>query len=165
MAGRPLPMAAAPTLPQGLSLTHYQDAEVASQFSMLARLGADVLTQFDPDVLSKRFRRYSGWALHLVATQDAKPVAFKLGHAEGESAFYSWLGGVAPDWRGHGLAAALMQAQHEWARAQGYRKVTTRTRKDNARMAQINLAAGFVETGLLTKDDGRVMRCFVKSLV
>lgn len=158
-------MVAASVLPDGLSLIHCQDAEVTSQLPMLARLGADILDHFDPNVLVRRFRRYSGWALHMVETQDAKPVAFKLGHTERDSTFYSWLGGVAPGWRGHGLAAALMQAQHEWARAQGYREVTTRTRQDNDRMAQINLAAGFVETGLLEKEDGRMMRCFAKSLV
>jgi hypothetical protein len=58
-----------------------------------------------------------------------------------------------------------MHAQHDWAARAGYRSVTTRTQIGNDRMAAINRAAGFVESGIITKADGRRLRAFAKSLV
>ena len=116
---------------------------------------------------SKIIQKLSGKediALHQYCNDVDDILAFKLGYAEDNLSFYSWLGGVTPDMRGGNLARDLMTTQHRWATEQGYQTVTTRTEQNNERMSTINVAAGFVEYEIITKDDGRKLRCFRKSL-
>jgi GNAT superfamily N-acetyltransferase len=82
-----------------------------------------------------------------LAEAEGRPVAFKLGYRRGAELLYSWLGGVAPEARRQGVAAALMVRQHEHARATGYRMVETRTRATNNPMLLLNLSHGFQVCG------------------
>jgi GNAT superfamily N-acetyltransferase len=143
----------------------YQNAAMAAQADALTQLCARVFAQFDAGRLRARLAMQRGWMLVQAETETQRPVAFKLGYEQTDESFYSWLGGVDPDWRGQGLAQRLMHAQHDWAARAGYRSVTTRTQIGNDRMAAINRAAGFVDTGIITKADGRRLRAFAKSLV
>src|SRR5262249_18065616 len=59
----------------------------------------------------------------------APVVAFKAGYDRyRDGSFYSWLGGVAPEARRGGLAAALIDHQETWARQQGYARIHVKTR-------------------------------------
>ncbi|MBH3003647.1 GNAT family N-acetyltransferase [Serratia nevei] len=62
----------------------------------------------------------------LIAEIDGQPAGFKLGYQQRETVFYSWLGGVLPAFRRHGVAQALLAEQERWA--QGYRQLTVKTR-------------------------------------
>lgn len=65
---------------------------------------------------------------HLVmASIENTPVAFKLGYEQTDKVFYSWLGGVVPEFRDLGIAADLMQAQHSWCKKKAYAKIQTKT--------------------------------------
>lgn len=64
----------------------------------------------------------------LIAEIDGQPAGFKLGYQRQETVFYSWLGGVLPAFRCHGVAQALLAEQERRARAQGYRQLTVKTR-------------------------------------
>ncbi|MEL5546630.1 GNAT family N-acetyltransferase [Serratia nevei] len=66
----------------------------------------------------------------LIAEIDGQPAGFKLGYQQQETVFYSWLGGVLPAFRRHGVAQALLAEQERWAQAQaqGYRQLTVKTR-------------------------------------
>lgn len=79
---------------------------------------------------------------------DGRLGGFKLGYAMSETKYYSWLGGVDPLLRRRGIAGALMEAQHDWAAAQGYALVETAADQANAAMARVNLAHGFRVAGL-----------------
>ncbi|MFY8275515.1 GNAT family N-acetyltransferase [Pseudoalteromonas sp. SSDWG2] len=65
--------------------------------------------------------------LALVATYEAKVVAFKLGYAKSANTFYSWLGAVDPQHRGKGIAKALLLAQEKWACERGYTQIEVKT--------------------------------------
>ena len=71
-------------------------------------------------------------ALILVAASAARgsaPVAFKAGYDRyRDGSFYSWLGGVAPEARRTGLAAALIDRQEAWVRQRGYARIHVKTR-------------------------------------
>ena len=68
-------------------------------------------------------------ALILIAESDGRSVAFKAGYDRyRDGSFYSWLGGVAPEARRAGLAAALLDRQEAWARARGYARIHVKTR-------------------------------------
>ncbi|ULH15606.1 GNAT family N-acetyltransferase [Deinococcus sp. KNUC1210] len=75
---------------------------------------------------------------------------FKMGYRRSEKHFYSWLGGVLPEARGHGIARRLMDAQHAWATEQGYTTVSTETFNRYRPMLLLNIQSGFDVVGTLT---------------
>lgn len=81
----------------------------------------------------------------LAAFIDDKLVGYKLGYpsAHDKDAFYSWLGGVDPEFRGLGIAEDLMTLQHDWLRTQGYKKVQTKTMNKFPAMLILNIKSGF----------------------
>lgn len=111
---------------------------------------------FNPDYLG-RVRHIDAPSVMLARADDGALVGFKLGYRRGGDLFYSWLGAVDPGWRRHGIARRLMAMQHDWARAQGYRHVETRTRASNAPMIILNLGTGFRITGVETDRHGEIV--------
>ena len=81
-------------------------------------------------------------------------MAFKLGYKLNEREFYSWLGGVIPEFRGLGIASDLMKAQHEWARTQGYKRLQTKTQNRFRDMLLLNIRSGFNIVGYHSSDEG-----------
>lgn len=80
--------------------------------------------------------------LILVAKIDNRPAGFKVGY-ERQGYFYSWMGGVHPDFRRCGLALALAEAQEQWAQSQGYDSITFKTRNRLKAMLCFALQRGF----------------------
>lgn len=78
-----------------------------------------------------------------LALADGIVVGCKLGYERKPGHYYSWLGGVHPNFRGRGIAAELMRRQHAWCRAQGYRVVRTHTYNRWRAMLLLNLRHGF----------------------
>jgi ribosomal protein S18 acetylase RimI-like enzyme len=78
-------------------------------------------------------------------------VGFKAVYAVTENRYYSWLGGVHPDFLRRGIATLLMQEQHEWLRQSAYDVEETHVRQDNSAMIALNLKYGFDITGMFMK--------------
>jgi GNAT superfamily N-acetyltransferase len=113
-----------------------------------------VLDQLDNTIFGATHRNI-GWQLTrmpevtvCLATRGEIPVGFKIGFALSPHKYYSWLGGVHPDYRRQGVASALMTLQHDWLRAQGYAVVETATDQRNAAMCTLNLRHGLVVCGM-----------------
>lgn len=104
-------------------------------------LARQVFTSMDEKKFSERVSRPDG--VIAMATDHGRAVGFKIGYRESDTTFYSWLGGVLPDFRGQGIAQRLMQAQHEYCRQQGYRFVKTKTMNRWRAMLILNLKNGF----------------------
>lgn len=98
------------------------------------------------------------------ATSGSQLVAFKAGYAMSQSKYYSWLGGVRPEFRRHGIASKLMESQHQWLQGWEYKCVETAANQENLAMCQLNLKHGFVVCGL-RHEPHRVQVLFSKSLV
>jgi predicted GNAT superfamily acetyltransferase len=83
-----------------------------------------------------------------LAIDNQQVIGFKIGYQEEKDVFYSWLGGVLPDYRGHGIATELMLRQHAWCQQKGYSKIRTKTMNRWRSMLILNLKMGFeiVET-------------------
>jgi GNAT superfamily N-acetyltransferase len=82
--------------------------------------------------------------LHLVlATENEQVIGCKLGYERKPGHFYSWLGGVHPDFRGHGIASELMRQQHDWCRQNNYHTIRTQTYNQWRSMLILNLRFGF----------------------
>jgi predicted GNAT superfamily acetyltransferase len=92
--------------------------------------------------------------LVLLAWQDEKLVGYKIGYLRKERHYYSWIGGVHPDYRGKGIARALMQLQHDFCREQAYLTVRTHTKNTWRQMLILNLRYDFDIIGTLTDEQG-----------
>lgn len=94
-----------------------------------------------------------------VAKEGGKVIGYKIGYELDERTFYSWLGGVDPAYRGSGIAAALMERQHEYIKGKGYHKVQTKTMNKWRNMLILNLKHGFdiVETYIDSKGAHKIL--------
>jgi GNAT superfamily N-acetyltransferase len=114
-----------------------------------------------PDDWSNFAEKLAG---HIAFNGEGRLIGLKLGYERNRGVFYSWIGGVAPEARGQGIAAALMAAQHTWAKKEGFRGLETATRQPNQAMAILNLKAGFVVAGLDVKPGEPTKILFYKVL-
>ncbi|GAB2792111.1 GNAT family N-acetyltransferase [Rhabdobacter roseus] len=89
--------------------------------------------------------------LVLLALDKELLVGYKLGHPRKPGHFYSWLGGVHPNYRQRGIASTLMQRQHAWCREQGYHTIRTQTMNRWRAMLILNLRHGFDIVGLISR--------------
>ncbi|MBN8825577.1 MULTISPECIES: GNAT family N-acetyltransferase [unclassified Spirosoma] len=78
-----------------------------------------------------------------LALADGRVVGCKLGYERKKGHYYSWLGGVHLDFRGHGIASELMRRQHEWCRTQKYHTIRTQTYNQWRSMLSLNIHVGF----------------------
>jgi GNAT superfamily N-acetyltransferase len=78
-----------------------------------------------------------------IASIETQPVGFKIGYEQNQNEFYSWLGGVLPEFQGLGIAQDLMTAQHQWCRSQGYSIIGTKTQNRYKSMLMVNIKNGF----------------------
>ena len=92
--------------------------------------------------------------LILIAVDLDRVVGYKVGYQERKTRFYSWLGGVYPEYRDRGIATELMQRQHEWCKNQGYTVIRTQTKNQWRNMLILNLRSGFDVVGTYTDEKG-----------
>ncbi|MCS5490253.1 GNAT family N-acetyltransferase [Algoriphagus limi] len=82
--------------------------------------------------------------LALVAERDGKLLGFKVGYqSDTPEIFYSWMGGVIPDYRKMGIANALADYQENWAKEKGFRAIYFKTRNRFPAMINFGLQRGF----------------------
>ena len=91
--------------------------------------------------------------LALIAEGSQGPAGFKLGYGDSETVFYSWLGGVDPDYRGQGIAQALLWEQERSAAAMGHRMVRVKSMNRYPAMLHLLLSNGYLITGYEDDDD------------
>lgn len=89
--------------------------------------------------------------LLVLACEGERVLGFKLGFAERDGIFYSWLGAVSEQHERRGIGRGLQEAQHRYLVQNGYRKVRTRTSKRFERMLMLNLRSGFEIVGMTTR--------------
>lgn len=65
--------------------------------------------------------------LALLARDGERIVGYKIGHAQTQDRFYSWVGGVHPDYRGRGLAREMMRRQERWCQKHGYTSISVKS--------------------------------------
>lgn len=126
---------------------------VADAAEPLLTLCRSIFPEFSDGYLLDRLPKLDDPMLLLAMDGDTWK-GFKLGYRRGTALLYSWLGGVAPDLRGQGVASQLMLRQHAYALADGYRFIETRTRAANNPMILLNLRSGFHVAGFEIASSG-----------
>lgn len=98
--------------------------------------------------------------LHTVfAFIDDELVGVKIGYVLSPYKFYSWMGGIDPQFRKSGIGSELMNRQHQWCRKQKFLLIETRTRNQFPEMLNLNLKFGFqiVGTKLDKKGEPKIL--------
>ena len=89
-------------------------------------------------------KRLGSDSLILIAHYQGTPAGFKAGYPRGKAgSFYSWMGGVLPNFRRKGIAQKLAINQEAWAKDQGYTSIWFKTRNRNRTMIIFALNNGF----------------------
>ncbi len=88
------------------------------------------------------------------ARVDDQLVGFKIGYAIKSHHYYSWLGGVHPQWLRQSIAQQLMEQQHAWLASEGFTVVETGAQAKNEAMCELNLKSGFEVVGSREKRRG-----------
>lgn len=81
--------------------------------------------------------------LILIAFVEGEAAGFKVGYEREAHYFYSWMGGVRPQFRRMGVAKRLATAQENWAKAQGYAAIQFKTRNRLKAMLTFSINNGF----------------------
>lgn len=127
----------------------------SAQCGMITGLLATILETPATELLTDlRYQQARGPVQAWLAYEDNQLVGCKLGYERKPGHYYSWLGGVHPDFRGKGIAAELMRRQHAWCGAQGYHHIRTHTYNRWRAMLLLNLRAGFAIIGTVQGSRG-----------
>lgn len=81
--------------------------------------------------------------LVMTAMDGKKVIGYKMGYEIDNIKFYSWLGGVDPNYRNLGIASTLMEKQHQHLKGKGYYVVQTKTMNKWRSMLVLNIKNGF----------------------
>ena len=88
----------------------------------------------------------------LIAYNDHNPIAFKIGYQKhSDGSFYSWMGGVLPNYRRKGIANNLADHQDAWAKKNGYISIKMQTREKHKAMLALAINRGFQITNRIEK--------------
>lgn len=91
--------------------------------------------------------------LILVAEKDQQVVGFKVGYDRyQDGSFYSWLGGVLPEYRKDSIATQLADKQEKWALASGFDAIRLKTRNRFMSMLIFALKNGFLIENIEIKE-------------
>ena len=88
-------------------------------------------------------RLSGGNSLVLIAEKEHKPVGFKCGYEKNSTVFYSWMGGVLPEYRRKGVAKDLLNRMESWCRIKGYEKLLLKTLNRHKNMLLFSIKNDF----------------------
>ncbi len=104
--------------------------------------------------------------LILVAEKDQQVVGFKIGYDRyQDGSFYSWLGGVLPEYRKDSVAIQLAEEQEKWALASGFDAIRLKTRNRFMSMLIFALKNGFLIENIEVKETVENNRIILRKLL
>lgn len=125
----------------------------AAWYENMLELHGSIFTSQSPESIQEELL-WKSKILIVLACDNEKVVGYKIGYEDRKERFYSWLGGVYPDYRGMGIATKLLRLQHEWSENQGYSVVRTQTKNRWRDMLVLNIKQGFDIVGTFTDERG-----------
>lgn len=125
------------------------DIKTAVQIS---RLVPELINPHDESVYHTRIA--DSKRLILVAKWNGMSVGFKVGYDKfKDGTFYSWMGGVVPEFRRNNIAKMLADHQEDWARKEGFKQIVFKTRNRHQAMLCFAIKNGFSIIGVEEKED------------
>jgi len=107
----------------------------------------------DPYEIPEYSKRLNSTTHHILTAYDNhNPIAFKIGYQRhSDGSFYSWMGGVLPNYRRKGIANNLADHQETWAKKNGYISIKMQTREKHKAMLALAINRGFKITNRIEK--------------
>ena len=81
--------------------------------------------------------------LVLIAEAEGQLLGYKVGYEISATEFYSWLGGVVPEYRGFKVASTMRKHQENWASEQGFHSIRVNTFNKFRSMLQMLISSGY----------------------
>ena len=104
------------------------------------------IPEFDDSYEISEYSKRLNSTVHLILTayNDHNPIAFKIGyHRHSDGSFYSWMGGVLPNYRRKGIGNNLADHQETWAKKKSYNSIRLQTREKHNAMLALAINRGF----------------------
>ena len=101
----------------------------------------EFVNPYPREEFQKRLSRSN--SLILIAEEKGKAVGFKCGYQKSCSVFYSWMGGVIPEYRRKGTAAELLKEMENWSRFKKFSKLKFKTMNEHKAMLLFSIKHGF----------------------
>ncbi len=104
------------------------------------------IPEFDDSYEISEYSKRLNSTVHLILTayDDHNPIAFKIGyHRHSDGSFYSWMGGILPNYRRKGIANNLADHQEAWAKKKSYNSIKVQTRSKHNAMLTLLINRGF----------------------
>ncbi|QLE01263.1 GNAT family N-acetyltransferase [Galbibacter sp. BG1] len=130
-----------------------KDALSPDEVSSLLELYKSVFNDYQKDSFVNRLNTSKNLFALLVSVED-ELIAFKIGYEMSPEIFYSWVGGVKPEWRRKGIAKKLQMLQEEYVAKAGYKTLRTKSTNKFKPMMQFNLKNGFDIVGVENSKNG-----------
>lgn len=139
------------------------DFPTKENLDCLIRLYGKIFEDAQIDFFIDRIKRNQD-VLSLICFCNEKPIGFKIGYQYNETTFYSWVGGVLPEFRRKGIAKELARLQEGWAKKQGFKTLRTKSMNHFKPMLILNLKNGFDIKQVYTNESGQTKIVFEKEL-
>lgn len=108
-------------------------------------------------------KRLQNDAVILMAWYNGIPAGCKIGYNHFKNkVFYSWLGGVLPEFRRNGLAQQLQEKMELIAKDRGYEFIRFKTRNRFAAMISLGLKNGFRIIDFIPKENAMESRIILQ---
>lgn len=104
-------------------------------------------------------------SLLLIGEVNEVAVAYKLGYWINSDCFYSWLGGVHPDYRKRGAAKSLLLEQERRVREMGAKEIRVKSMNQYQSMLLLLISQGYAITGVQLNAQGKEKILFSKKFV
>jgi GNAT superfamily N-acetyltransferase len=101
-----------------------------------------------PTIAETRKRCLNVPYLAIVAEHKGTRIGCKLGYQENKDVFYSWIGGVLPEYRKHGVAQNLLEYQEEWAWRNDYKVIKVKSMNRFPEMLRFLIANSYQVVGV-----------------
>ncbi len=134
------------------------------ELEKLKHIIKDVFGEWDPKWFLGRMEQYSRTCLVYCSNSENKIIGFKVGYATSPEVFYSFIGGVSPQFRQNGIAKQMSKMQEDWCRESGFTKLTTKSMNRFKSMMIFNLKNEFDIVGTKLDTSGKVKVLFEKVL-
>ncbi len=108
----------------------------------VASIYSTIFADADVDFFYKRLTTQPSVFIGLAYIENTI-VSFKIGYQKTKTVFYSWIGGVLPEYRKQGIAQHLLEQQIEYATSKGFKTLQTKSMNRFKPMMQLNLKNGF----------------------
>ena len=111
--------------------------------------------EFAPHYSIEKFYERLGNRPYLILQADigGETAGFKVGYEVESGIFYSWVGGVLPDFRKKGVARALADEMEVWLRARAYHTLRMKTHNKFRNMLLFAIGNDFEITGVEKREN------------